>query len=112
MRSRSFDRTVVIEDTARPIPDFLVAGHPKCGTTALYEMPRLHRQIFMPDVKEPRFFAPDVIQSTRNLEEYRELFAAAEPGHIVGEADRNSLASRAAPAAIATGRRSRRTRCW
>lgn len=89
------------EGAPRPVPDFLLAGHPKCGTTALYEMLRLHPQIFMPDVKEPRFFAPDVIQSTRNLEQYRELFAGAEPSQVVGEADPNTLASRVAPAAIA-----------
>jgi len=38
------------------IPDFFIVGHPKCGTTALYEMLRRHPQIHMP-AKEPRFFA-------------------------------------------------------
>ncbi len=40
------------------VPDFFIVGHPKCGTTALYEMLRRHPQIFMPDIKEPWFFAP------------------------------------------------------
>ena len=35
------------------MPDFFIVGHPKCGTTALYEMLRGHPQIFMPDLKEP-----------------------------------------------------------
>jgi hypothetical protein len=38
------------------IPDFFIVGHPKCGTTALYEMLRRHPQIYMPDLKEPAFF--------------------------------------------------------
>jgi hypothetical protein len=37
------------------VPDFFIVGHPKCGTTALYEMLRAHPQIHMP-AKEPRFF--------------------------------------------------------
>src|SRR5665811_2433497 len=32
-------------------PEFFIAGHQKCGTTALYAMLRKHPQIFMPDVK-------------------------------------------------------------
>ena len=30
------------------LPDFFIVGHPKCGTTALYEMLRRHPQIYMP----------------------------------------------------------------
>ncbi len=35
------------------VPDFFIVGHPKSGTTALYEMLRRHPQIYMPDLKEP-----------------------------------------------------------
>ena len=35
------------------LPDFFIVGHPKSGTTALYEMLRRHPQIYMPDGKEP-----------------------------------------------------------
>ena len=41
----------------RRVPDFFIVGHAKSGTTALYEMLRAHPQIFMPDLKEPKFFA-------------------------------------------------------
>ena len=85
----------------RPVPDFFIVGHPKCGTTALYEMLRGHPQVFMPSAKEPRFFAPDVIPRTRSLEEYLALFAMAEPSQVVGEADPHSLASRVAAGSIA-----------
>ncbi|HEV3035153.1 MAG TPA: sulfotransferase, partial [Solirubrobacteraceae bacterium] len=42
------------------VPDFFIVGHAKCGTTALYEMLRRHPEIFMPELKEPAFFASDV----------------------------------------------------
>ena len=42
------------------VPDFFIVGHPKCGTTALYEMLRRHPQIFMPALKEPAYFATDL----------------------------------------------------
>lgn len=91
------ERTV----TDRPRPDFFIVGHPKCGTTALHTMLRAHPQIFMPEVKEPRFFAPDVIPRTRTLDEYLALFAGGQAGQILGEADPHSLASRLAAPAIA-----------
>jgi hypothetical protein len=43
------------------VPDFFIVGHPKCGTTALYEMLRSHPEIHMP-AKEPRFFAMQQVE--------------------------------------------------
>jgi len=37
-------------------PDFVVAGFPRCGTTWLYEVLRLHPKIFLPARKEIAFF--------------------------------------------------------
>ncbi len=31
------------------LPDFFIVGHPKCGTTALYEMLSSHPGVYMPD---------------------------------------------------------------
>ena len=42
------------------IPEFFIVGHPKSGTTALYEMLRTHPQIYMPELKEPAYFATDL----------------------------------------------------
>ena len=87
------------------VPDFFIVGHPKCGTTALYEMLRCHPQIYMPDVKEPRFFASDMRQRFQparagplpeTLEEYLSLFAAARPDQRVGDASPSYLTSRTA----------------
>ncbi len=89
-------------------PDFFIVGHPKSGTTALYEMLRAHPQVFMPDLKEPLFFDRELHPqlSARDphphtLEEYLELFAAALPGQLKGEASANYLRSRLAAQRIA-----------
>jgi len=93
-----------------PVPDFFIVGHHKSGTTALYEMLRRHPQIFMPDVKEPRYFADDLRfqfepQPSNHLpktyEEYLSLFAAATPEQRVGEASPSYLKSHTAAQAIA-----------
>ena len=91
------------------IPDFFIVGHPKCGTTALYETLRRHPQIYMPAGKEPWFFAPELHERTpprpegtpRTLEQYASLFAAAEPAQLVGEATALYLWSHTAAARIA-----------
>ncbi len=91
------------------VPDFYIVGHPKCGTTALYEMLRGHPQIFMPDVKEPWFFATELHTRTpprpqgtpRTLEEYLPLFDGAQPGQRVGEASPHYLWSHTAAERIA-----------
>ena len=38
------------------LPNFLIIGAPKAGTTSLYSYFREHPAIFMPELKEPRFF--------------------------------------------------------
>lgn len=101
---------VAAGETSTRAPDFFIVGHPKCGTTALYEMLRGHPQIFMPDLKEPWFFASDMHPrfpppragvTPRTLEEYLVLFDAARPDQRVGEASSSYLLSRTAAAHIA-----------
>jgi hypothetical protein len=95
----------------RRAPDFFLVGHPRCGTTALWQMLRLHPQIFMPDEKEPRFFASDlrsrfaprgeVGRRLLTLDGYLSLFDEAQASQRVGEASPNYLRSRVAAAHIA-----------
>ncbi len=90
-------------------PDFFIVGHPKSGTTALYEMLRCHPQIYMPDSKEPWFFAPELHVRTpprpggtpQTLEDYLALFDAARPDQRAGEATALYLWSQTAAARIA-----------
>ncbi len=113
------------------VPDFFIVGHPKCGTTALYEMLKQHPQIHMP-AKEPRFFvmneidlstsqssrsgsrtpahdSPEASDSSRapgwrprTLDGYVALFAGARPEQLVGEATPAYLRSPVAPGRIAS----------
>src|SRR5947209_2405431 len=111
-------RSLAVERAPRGrVPDFFIVGHAKSGTTALYEMLRSHPQIFMPDFKEPMFFArnPDLAPAAagaptpfaqtgrraETLEQYMQLFAPAASGQLVGEASTFHLFSPEAPARIA-----------
>jgi hypothetical protein len=101
----------------RRVPDFFIAGHSKCGTTALYLMLKRHPQIFMPDVKEPRFFAPELLAPEReqahgdgeptitrhrySLDAYLDLFAPARADQLAGEASPIYLRSETAAGRIA-----------
>src|SRR3954469_129284 len=86
------------------IPDFFIVGHSKSGTTALYEMLRRHPQIYMPDSKEPWFFADELPDGTpprpegtpRPLEQSSAWFAGAAAGQLVGEASPQYLWSQTA----------------
>ncbi|HEY1833961.1 MAG TPA: sulfotransferase [Solirubrobacteraceae bacterium] len=101
------------------VPDFFLVGHQKCGTTALHLMLGQHPRIFMPAVKEPRFFATDLRSRfaqadagagagpaapagrPTTLEGYMALYAAAAPGQLAGDASATYLRSKAAAAGIA-----------
>jgi hypothetical protein len=41
------------------LPDFLIVGAPKAGTSALHQALSGHPEIFLPSVKEPKFFLTD-----------------------------------------------------
>jgi len=92
----------------RRAPDFYIVGHAKCGTTALYQMLRSHPQIFMPELKETRFFALELHPLPREggehphtLDAYTALFAAAAPGQRTGEASPSYIRSEHAAQRIA-----------
>jgi hypothetical protein len=79
-------------------PSFFIVGAPKCGTTALYAFLKEHPDIFMSSIKEPQFFADDVLGDLRNVrtwEDYLNCFKAAE-GEVIGEASVAYLGSMAA----------------
>jgi hypothetical protein len=95
------------------VPDFFIVGAPKCGTTALHKTLRLHPQIYMPQLKEPRFLASDMrpraeyadgpreVGYPKTFEEYLALFDAATREQRVGEATTTYLWSRTAAEQIA-----------
>lgn len=71
------------------LPNFLIIGAPRSGTTHLYRGLRQHPQVFMSDFKEPMFFAHEnhpragVIS---DLQAYQALFHQAYEFAAVGEA--------------------------
>jgi hypothetical protein len=72
--------------TKLPLPDFLVIGAQKSGTTSLYEYLRSHPQVFMPDIKELDFFTTG-INWERGFGWYQRLFTDAGPEvTAIGEA--------------------------
>ena len=82
------------------LPDFLVIGAPKAGTTALHTALAAHPGLDMSAIKEPKFFLTDGPPPDRgggpgDVQTYREhvwrrtdyeaLFAGAPPGTLRGE---------------------------
>lgn len=68
--------------TAR-VPDFIVAGVRKCGTTWLDRCLREHPQIFMPSATKELFFFDRYW--SRGVAWYGEYFADCPPDHLCGE---------------------------
>lgn len=65
------------------LPNFLVIGTIKGGTSSLYHYLLDHPQIFMPSLKEPLFFSSNW---DRGLEWYKRLFDDAGEARAIGEA--------------------------
>jgi hypothetical protein len=85
---RTIDGIAFKDVPVRPsgcLPEFMIIGAAKAGTTALNEYLSQHPQIFMCPLKEPQFFSTDVIYE-RGLAWYEGLFADAKSGQICGEA--------------------------
>jgi hypothetical protein len=82
------------------LPDFIIAGVPKAGTSALHAALAPHPQLFLPEVKEPKFFltdgppprhgGPGDVQTYQEhvwrRSDYEALFEPAPPGARRGEA--------------------------
>jgi hypothetical protein len=87
------------------MPNFIIIGAAKAGTTALYHYLRQHPQIFMSRVKEPHFFTYEgqhpnaqgpgdsVNNAIIELGEYQALFDAVQGEMAIGEASPTYLYS-------------------
>jgi hypothetical protein len=72
-------------ELAGRLPDFVVIGTMKSGSTTLYRWLERHPGCALPAIKEPNFFAHDTAWR-RGLEWYADLFAAVDDQHVTGEA--------------------------
>tara|TARA_B100001175_G_C19468104_1_gene620236 strand:- start:554 stop:1462 length:909 start_codon:yes stop_codon:yes gene_type:complete len=79
------------------LPNFLIVGAAKSGTSSLHNYLHEHPEVFMPSynregmkVKEPRFLIKDLVQhrlhnGVWNFEEYQSLFSDVREEKVIGE---------------------------
>ena len=67
------------------LPDFVIIGAMKCGTSTLATQLGSQDGIFVTTPKEPNFFSDDPVHA-KGLAWYEQLFADAAPGDLKGEA--------------------------
>lgn len=99
------------------LPEFLVAGVPKAGTTALHAALSRHPDLYMSPIKEPKFFLTDGPPPAKGggpgdaltyrehiwqRDRYEALFDAAPPGALCGESTPLYLYNRPAMRRIRT----------
>lgn len=93
------------------LPNFLIIGAPKAGTSSLYNYLQQHPEIYMSPVKEPHFFAfadrqftfqgigdrERLSDAVTNLADYERLFAGVTTEKAIGEASTTYLGNPEAP---------------
>lgn len=67
------------------LPNFLILGAQKCGTTWMYEVLREHPQVFLPEQRELEFFSYTNKISRIGLNGYSEYFAGVTDEKAIGE---------------------------
>ncbi|NEO03736.1 MAG: hypothetical protein F6K50_53185 [Moorea sp. SIO3I7] len=87
------------------MPNFLIIGAAKAGTTSIYRYLKQHPQIYMSPAKEPRFFAfegenldfrglgdeKEADSIVTNIDDYRALFKKVNNQVAIGEASTSYL---------------------
>lgn len=89
--------------TGRRYPNLFIAGVAKGATTTWYETLGQHPEVFMPEVKEPRFMDPDLTytHAIEDETDYLALYEDATPQHErLGDASPWYLYSKVAPQRI------------
>lgn len=86
------------------LPNFLIIGAGRAGTTSIYHYLRQHPDVFMSSIKETNFFAYRALSDpssetarsasfpVRSLEEYQTLFGGASGARAIGEASPRYMA--------------------
>lgn len=82
------------------LPNFLIIGSQKAGTTSLYNILKKHPQIFMAEKKEVNFFFLEG-EFRKGIDHYRKYFSDIPPGKIAyGEASPGYICHPQAPMRI------------
>ncbi len=98
------------------MPNFLIIGAGKCGTTSLDNYLKQHPEIFIPEIKEPNFFGYELMteadfrenpqelihfrNSVTTIDDYQKLFEPAMKGQVKGETSNTYLYHKYAPEGI------------
>jgi hypothetical protein len=82
------------------LPNFLIVGAAKSGTTSLYNYLGQHPDIYFPEVKEPHYFSDSNTYMARNLGEYQGLFSKNKGEKALGEASVSYLFDPTSPGKI------------
>src|ERR687889_732202 len=86
------------------MPNFLIIGAMKSGTTALYYYLEQHPEIYMSPVKEPNFFSSqeqeNAADTVTHIGTYQHLFRGASGKKAIGEASHSYLYEPGAAAEI------------
>jgi sulfotransferase family protein len=79
------------------LPNFIIIGSAKAGTTSLYHYLKEHPDVFMPELKELRYFAydkqnsahlqkPSHVYPIRSIDDYQQQFKNVKNEIAIGEA--------------------------
>lgn len=82
------------------LPNFLIVGFPKCGSTALHYYLNSHPDIYMPNQKELHFFTSDILEKLsagkgdkyvkgnqiKDIESYKEQYVGSNGEKAIGDA--------------------------
>jgi len=109
-RKHGDKRGAELIDPSLPAPNFFIVGAAKAGTTSLHAYLSSHPQVFMPDLKEPHYFADfqvspefdNFLPVIRTRSEYQELFRNSKEFIAVGEASPSYLCDAAAAERISS----------
>ncbi|MBX6322041.1 MAG: hypothetical protein IRY94_09460 [Rhodospirillaceae bacterium] len=82
------------------VPNFLIIGAAKCGTTSVHAYLSRHPEAFLPGIKEPNFFGRSLFGGITTRQEYLSLFKDACGFKAVGEASTAYLCDERAAGAI------------
>ena len=95
------------------LPNFMIIGAARAGTTSLFKYLKVHPEIFMPEIKQIKFFSLENKERSifkgptielnpyaRSLEEYEIFFEEVSGEKMIGEASPIYLYSKIAPVKI------------
>lgn len=81
------------------LPNFIVAGFPKCGTSSLYNYLSRHPDVFLPERKESHFFTKEILNGSlagpgdedqikfrdQSIDEYKKNYSSYSGEKLVGD---------------------------